>query len=137
MKKFKLSKLLIVSSLLILSLFSLSGCNKTDAEVPEFSNIKGDEAKKIINENKDIVILDVRTVEEYNEGHIKGAINIPVDELENRLDDLKDYKEKMILVYCKSGNRSSKASKTLAFNGFKQVVNMEDGVGEYNYDLVN
>jgi rhodanese-related sulfurtransferase len=73
-----------------------------------------------------LVILDVRTVSEFNSVHIEGAINIPLDELQERLDEL--GKDDEILVYCRSGIRSSRAMKTLSNNGFSKVYNMLGGI---------
>jgi rhodanese-related sulfurtransferase len=98
-----------------------------------FENVSPSEAYKIIQKEKDkIVILDVRTPEEYQQdGHIKGAILIPVDKLHNHVDELKKYKnDKIILVYCRSGNRSVLASRFLSNLGFK-VYNIKGGITEW------
>lgn len=67
--------------------------------------------------------LDVRTPGEYAEGHIPGAINIPLQSLAGRLNEVP--KDKRLYVYCRSGNRSTKASKLLAQSGFTQVENFK------------
>ncbi|MFC1786570.1 rhodanese-like domain-containing protein [Halobacteriota archaeon] len=94
-----------------------------------FVTISASEAKQIIDSNPDIVILDVRTVEEFNEGHIKGAINMPVQELPDRLGELD--KNDDIIVYCLTGVRGSRASQILANNGFNKVYNMGGGIGSW------
>ena len=66
--------------------------------------------------------MDVRTEDEYNDGHIKGAILLPVQELEERLDELPV--DKPIIVYCRSGNRSRNAAEILVVNGFEAVYDM-------------
>ena len=71
--------------------------------------------KEIMKEN-DYVIIDVRTKEEYNESHIKDAINIPYDEIDENIEIEKD---KVIFVYCKSGNRSNQAYNTLTNLGYE------------------
>ena len=68
------------------------------------------------------VILDVRSTGEYNTGHIKGSINIPVDVLKNNLDKLKD-KNKTVITCCASGIRSASARHILQSNGFTAVYN--------------
>ena len=78
------------------------------------------------------LLLDVRTQEEYDEGHIEGSTLIPLGELENRLDEISDYKDKPVLVYCRSGNRSLTASNTLIDNGFTDVHNLLGGIGAWN-----
>jgi len=87
-------------------------------------NVSG--AKEMIESNPALVILDVRTVEEYNEGHIEDAVLIPVGELESRLDELDSRKD--TLVYCRSGVRSATASQILVDNGFSSVYNMLGGI---------
>jgi len=68
-------------------------------------------------------LIDVRTAGEYQDGHLPGAKLIPVDELASRLDELGDDKTRPVVVYCKSGVRSSRAQKLLTENGFTDVVN--------------
>jgi len=91
-----------------------------------YTNVSVSEAKQMIDTNPDLVKLDVRTEEEYNDGHIANAILIPVNELESRLDELD--KEKETLVYCRSGVRSATASQILVDNGFSNVYNMLGGI---------
>lgn len=67
-------------------------------------------------------MIDVRTPEEFNSGHIAGAINIPVQELSERLSEVPDDKE--IVVYCRSGNRSATASDILTNGGYEGVYDM-------------
>lgn len=84
------------------------------------------------------VFLDVRTAAEFNGsapekfGAIKNAINIPVQELESRLQELEAFKEKDIVVYCSHSHRSPMASYMLTQNGFKNVTNMNAGMSEWN-----
>lgn len=87
------------------------------------SNSKMDEINNILD-NEDYVILDVRTKEEYNNGHIKDALNIPYDEI---TEDINIEKDKYILVYCKSGVRSKIAYDSLTDFGY----NVYD-MGEYD-----
>jgi len=86
-------------------------------------------AKEMIDTDPSLVILDVRTEGEYVEGHIEGAINIPLEELEQRLDELD--KERGILVYCRSGVRSERACEMLIEGGFRKVYNMEGGISAW------
>lgn len=86
---------------LIFCMLCISACGKLDY-------------KEIMKEN-DYVIIDVRTKEEYNESHIKDAINIPYDEIDENIEIEKD---KVIFVYCKSGNRSGIAYNTLKNLGY-------------------
>lgn len=84
---------------------------------------------------ENMILVDVRTPEEYSAGHIKGAINIPLQSFDGDLSKIEDYKEKTIILYCRSGNRSGQAGEFLVKNGFKDVYNA-DGVSKFSYDLV-
>jgi len=91
-----------------------------------YTNVSVSEAKGMIDSNPDLVILDVRYLYEYESGHIKNAILIPLPELGGRLGELD--KEKETLVYCKAGGRSATASGILDANGFTKVYNMLGGI---------
>lgn len=96
------------------------------------SAITVDELKNKINNNEDVVILDVRMENELSGplGQIDNVINIPVQELEERIDELNLYKNKEIEVICRSGNRSHYATIFLNNNGFK-ARNVLGGMIEY------
>ncbi|AKL96602.1 rhodanese domain containing protein [Clostridium aceticum] len=79
--------------------------------------------------------MDVRTKEEYYEGHLKGAILIPYDQIEKNIDGLEQYKNKLILVYCRTGRRSNIAVDTLKNSGFTEVYHMYDGISNWKYDV--
>ena len=118
---------------LLLSALFLAACGSTDnskanSEEIKYENVTVQQAKDLINQ-EDVVVLDVRTPEEYNEGHIPNATLIPVQELENRLGELD--KNTAYLVVCRSGNRSVTASEILVENGFKKVKNMEGGMNRW------
>ena len=73
---------------------------------------------------------------DYDKSHIENAINIPIDEFESRINELKDYKDKEILIYCSVGRRSAQAAGILENNGYNNVSNSVDGVKEYEFKLV-
>ena len=98
----------------------------TPTAVLSYTSLTVDGAKSLIQENTDLVVLDVRTKEEYEISHLQNAILIPVSELPNRLAELD--KDKKILVYCKTGVRSAKAGDILVNNGFGLVYNMLGGI---------
>lgn len=92
---------------------------------------------KMVSGNPDIVLLDVRTPGEYQQqssqlGILKGAINIPIQELGDRLDELEGYKDSEIIVYCSVSMRSPRASKLLSDNGFEKIHNMLGGMTTWN-----
>ena len=95
----------------------------------EYHNISVWEAQLLMESDLDIVILDVRTVGEYNSGYIEGAILIPVSELEGRIDELD--RNKTIIVYCRSGGRSVTACNILVNHGFENVYNMLGGINAW------
>ncbi|WP_053227929.1 rhodanese-like domain-containing protein [Spirochaeta cellobiosiphila] len=100
---------------------------------PIFAAPKADPAKyewlkNQIETNKKLIILDVRTKEEYNRGHIPGAKLYPVDQLRNNYP--KASKDQQLVVYCRSGNRSALAKRTLESLGY---TNVYDFGGLYNW----
>ena len=99
-----------------------------------FKTIQPTEICDYISKHPDVVLLDVRTKDEFegkanpNFGTLKNAINIPVQELENRLADISGLKNKEIIVYCSHSHRSPRASYILTQNGFTNVTNMAGGM---------
>ncbi|WP_147533469.1 rhodanese-like domain-containing protein [Bacillus marasmi] len=90
------------------------------------------------NSGKDkdnVLIIDVRSPEEYKAGHIQHAININIDGFENRLSEIEDKKNFPVILYCSSGNKSGQVAEILVNNGFKDVTNTT-GVKKFEYDLV-
>jgi rhodanese-related sulfurtransferase len=75
-----------------------------------------------------IAILDVRTLPEFQGGHIRGAVLIPVDEIASRIGSFVQNKNRQVLVYCLTGNRSMVASRMLRRNGFKHIMNLKGGI---------
>ena len=107
--------------LLMLAMLLLAGCagSKTDVS---YRQITMDEAVAMMEKETGYIILDVRTVQEFQEKHIPGAINIPNEEIgDSQIPQLPD-KDQLILVYCRSGNRSKQASEKLAALGYTNVV---------------
>jgi len=99
---------------------------------PNYKAISADEAEKIIK-NISPLILDVRTTFEFSMGHIKNAILIPISRLESEIGKLEDYKNKDVLIYCATGNRSTVAAKILIDNGFNKIYNMRYGMADWNH----
>ena len=86
-----------------------------------YEQISMDEAKKIMESEEDYIILDVREQEEFDAGHIPGAILIPYTEIEAKAEKVLTDKGELILVYCRSGRRSKIASENLAKLGYTNV----------------
>lgn len=134
---------LITSAFLLIGL--LSGCssvtnetnkeNSTVSKQAGVTNITPEEAKKRLDSEKGIILLDVRTKEEYDGGHIKDATLIPVDSLKEEAESKLIDKETPIFVYCRSGNRSTAASKILMDLGYKNVYNL-GGINKWPYEIV-
>ena len=85
------------------------------------------EAVRVINQD-DSLVLDVREDSEVASGRIAGAKHIPLGSLQKRMGDIEKYKDKPVVVYCRSGNRSAVAASQLTAAGFQDVVNLQGGV---------
>lgn len=81
--------------------------------------------------NLDPFMLDVRTEREFAAGHLEGATLIPVQSLARRLDELAAHRDRPVLVYCATGNRSTVAGKMLVDAGFTNVINVRRGIAEW------
>lgn len=123
-----------IFSILILLLL-VSGCGKNKGE-NSYHQIGMDEAVSIMEEEENYVILDVRTAEEYSQMHIPNAINIPNESIHKQeLPELPD-KDQLILVYCRSGNRSRQASQKLADIGYTNVLEF-GGINDWTGEIVS
>ena len=104
-----------------LAVILLAGCSAPKENV-SYRQISMDEAITMMEEESGYIILDVRTPEEFADAHIPGAVNIPNETIAaEEIPELPD-KEQLILVYCRSGNRSKQASEKLAALGYTNVV---------------
>ena len=84
--------------------------------------------KRIENPGHSLILLDVRTVREYQSGHIKDSINIPHDQLIKNIDVLDQYRNQPIVVFCRSGRRAQLVIDTLIQNKFDQIVDLEGDI---------
>jgi len=98
------------------------------SQTNQFRSISPSDASAMLHADPSIAVLDVRTAEEFESptGHLPNARLIPVQDLESRIDELQGLKDKTILVYCRSGHRSKRASLLLSQKGFK-VVELDGG----------
>ena len=108
---------------LLLAVMLLTACGQTEEKAQEavYMNITAQEAKEIMDTQEGYIILDARTQEEYDQGHIPGAILIPDTEIEERAEDVLTDKDQLILVYCRSGRRSKLASEILVELGYTNI----------------
>jgi len=120
----------------VIAVLIVGSCNQKKIEqtpVKEFPNITVADVQKKINVKNNILLLDVRTVTEFDGplSHIAGAVLLPIQELEQRVDELNEHKEKEIIVICRSGNRSQTGTRILISHGFN-AVNMLGGMEAWN-----
>ncbi|WP_353097243.1 rhodanese-like domain-containing protein [Tissierella praeacuta] len=138
-KGFKSITLLLV---LILTMALTVACGNNAAKPADGdSAVKTMTGEDLVKQNsgkeKDkVLIIDVRSPEEYKEGHIPHAINMNVEGFEDRIGELEDLKDFPIITYCNSGKKSGQVADVLVNNGFKDVTNGQ-GVKEFEYDLVH
>ena len=106
---------------ILMTLLLFSGCATQSAE-KTYRQITMDEAITMMDEETGYIILDVRTAQEYSERHIPGAINIANESIGTEdIPELTD-KDQLILVYCRSGNRSKQASEKLVKLGYTNII---------------
>ena len=127
-------KLLIVS-IIILAIFMLNSCDKnTQSSTSTFTMITAEEAKEMMDNDDDIIILDVRTKEEYYAGHIKDAILLPYDVIMDKAKQKLPDKSATILIYCRSGRRSKIAAEDLVSLGYTNVYEF-GGIIDWPYEI--
>ena len=119
----------------IISILLLSGCGAASATL-NYKQISTDEAVTMMQQQSDYIILDVRTEEEYEEAHIPGAICIPNETIGSaEIPELPD-KDQLIMVYCRSGNRSKQAAEKLAKLGYTNIVEF-GGINDWTGETVS
>ena len=152
----KLSSTLGFASLSLI-VFFLSGCSEkklsssepktnapSESSLPEDSsntmfkvrNVTGTEGESLLKKRPDIVVLDIRTPDEFNEGHIANAINIDFwgDDFSSQLAKLD--KNQTYLLHCRSGGRSSSALETFRKKGFSNLIHLNEGIATWPLKLV-
>ena len=121
---------------LLLAVMMLTACgqDKENDQGAVYVNITAEEAKEIMDSEEGYIILDVRTQEEYNEGHIPGATQISHEEIEEKAEDVLTDKDQLILVYCRSGRRSKIAAETLVELGYTNIKEF-GGIIDWPYEV--
>ena len=125
----------IIMLLISLSLFGMTACGVENEKAPTYEQITAEQAKTIMGTEKEYIIIDARTEEEFAEGHIENGILIPEYEIAHRAKKELPDKEQLILVYCRSGRRSKIASEELVKLGYTNVKEF-GGIIDWPYDTV-
>lgn len=130
----RISKLIAV---LIVAVIIFGGCsNVPEKQDGEYKKITAEEAKNMMENNEEVIVVDVRTMEEYNEGHIANAILIPNETIMNTPPEQLTDKNAEILIYCRSGNRSKQAAEKLIDMGYTNIYDF-GGIIDWSYEIVS
>lgn len=143
----------ILSLILVMSCVFLAGCGEARSigiiggadgptaiyvtekgEETVYQQISAEDAKKIMDSGEEHIILDTREQDEFDAGHIPGAILIPYTEIENKAEEMMPDKDKLILVYCRSGRRSKIAAEALVKLGYTNVKEF-GGIVDWPYEV--
>ena len=121
---------------LFLAVMMLTACgqDKENDQGAVYVNITAEEAKQIMDSEEGYIILDVRTQEEYDEGHIPGAIVISHEEIAEKAEEVLPDKDQQILVYCRSGRRSKIAAEALVELGYTNIKEF-GGIIDWPYEV--
>ena len=121
---------------LLLAVMMLTACGqaKENDQGAVYVNITAEEAKEIMDTEEGYVILDVREQDEYDAGHISGAILIPYTQIEAKANEMLPDKDQLILVYCRSGRRSKIAAEALAELGYTNIKEF-GGILDWPYEV--
>ena len=129
----KIHKRFLIALLTFTLPFGCIGCS--DGASASYDQISGAEAKALMDSESGYIIIDARTQEEYDQGHIHGAIMIPEYEIANRAEKELPDKNQLILVYCRSGRRSKIAAEELVKLGYTNVKEF-GGIIDWKYEIV-
>ena len=130
------AKRILIAAVLILLTASaalfMAGCGYSRAA---YKQISQDEAVQMMEEESGYIIVDVRRPDEFNEGHISGAINIPNEEIAGSMPPALPDKNQLLFIYCRSGNRSKEAAQKLADMGYTNVYEF-GGINTWEGEIV-
>ena len=124
----------LVFLLLAVMLLTACGQDKENDQGAVYVNITAEEAKQIMDSEEGYIILDVRTQEEYGQGHIPGAIVISHEEIAEKAEEVLTDKDQLILVYCRSGRRSKIAAEALVELGYTNIKEF-GGIIDWPYEV--
>lgn len=123
--------------IVLMTALLLTGCGQTSGTNPDaaYVNITAEEAKRLMDTKQSYIILDVREQEEYDAGHIPGAILIPHTQIAAQAEQMLPHKNQLILVYCRSGRRSKIAAEALVELGYTNIKEF-GGIIDWPYEIV-
>lgn len=124
----------LIFLLLAVMLLTACGQDKENDQGAVYVNITAEEAKEIMDTEEGYVILDVREQDEYDAGHISGAILIPYTQIEAKANEMLLDKDQLILVYCRSGRRSKLAAEILVELGYTNIKEF-GGIIDWPYEV--
>lgn len=120
--------------LIVLLLFIFTSCGSDEPSEVTYKKITAEAAKELMDSDDTLFIVDVRTQEEYDTGHIPNAILLPLDTLADKASEVLPDKEQRLLIYCRSGNRSATAAKQLIEMGYTEVYDF-GGIIDWPFDV--
>jgi rhodanese-related sulfurtransferase len=135
MESYMKKKALLVSTCILILFSGCLGQSSTQkynyAEEQNPNKITQSQLSELIRNEGDLLLIDVRSEGEYNIGHLPGAIVIPYHEFETRYEEILDFKDKEVVVYCHVGGMGDHAGRVLIKNGFTNVKNLEGGIAQW------
>ncbi|MBU5335816.1 rhodanese-like domain-containing protein [Intestinibacter bartlettii] len=99
------------------------------------NSITANQTKRMLDSNRFSLIIDLRDYYEYSQGHLPNAINIPTNQIVDRINQIQGYTNGNVLLYCQHGIQSISVGKVLIVNGFRRVYSLDGGLDYYNYPL--
>ena len=127
--EFVSNNLLLFAALLVVLVMLIKA--EYEHQTSKTDRLSASQATRMLNNHDNALVLDIRTQDAFNKGHIRGAQNIPLAELKKSLDKLEKYKSKPVLLYCNSGTTTTKAGKLLQSGGFSDVYHLDGGINAW------
>ncbi len=123
----------VITLLLLVLMGNMASCQNAGKKLPDGTTsvsvtVSADDFQKKMSSLKDVQLVDVRTPEEYSEGHIKNSLNFNVQGSSFEAEVAKLDKKRPVMVYCRSGGRSASAQRMLIDMGFAEVINLDGGI---------
>ena len=129
LSEFVLNNLLLFAALLGVLVMLIKA--ELDHQANKGLLVSASAAIRLINNNDDILIIDIRTEADYKAGHIRGAKNAPLKDFASAVEKFSEHKDKSVLIYCNSGNTTTRAIKLLKKAGYEKINNLEGGIAAW------